>query len=69
VGFKSIFPNIPLDYIDIQITDEDDNELDFNNIPVYITIQIDSIREQLPDNSNLTSILSSEVNQKDYIEM
>jgi len=69
VGFKSIFPNIALDYIDIQITDEDDNELDFNNIPVYITIQIDSIREQLPDDSNLSSIMSSEVNQKDYIEM
>jgi hypothetical protein len=69
VNFKCIFPNTPLDYIDIQITDEDDNELDFNNVPVYITIQIDSIREQLPDNSNLTSIMSSEVNQKDYIEM
>ena len=69
VGLKCIFPNIPLDYIDIQITDEDDNLLDFNNIPVYITIQIDSIREQLPDNSNLSSIMTDEVNQKDYIEL
>jgi hypothetical protein len=69
VNFKCIFPNIPLDYIDIQITDEDDNELDFNNVPVYITIQIDSIREQLPDDSNLTNIMTSEVTQKDYIEV
>jgi hypothetical protein len=69
VNFKCIFPNTGLDYIDIQITDEDDNELDFNNIPVYITIQIDSIREQLPDNSNLSNIMTSEVTQKDYIEV
>jgi hypothetical protein len=69
INFKCIFPNVSLDYIDIQITDEDDNELDFNNIPVYITIQIDSIREQLPDDSNLSNIMSENVNQKDYIEV
>jgi hypothetical protein len=67
VGFKCIFPNIGLDYIDVSITDEDDNELDFNNIPVYITIQIDSVREQLPDDSNLTHIMTDTV-PENFIE-
>jgi hypothetical protein len=40
VNFKCIFLNIPLDYIDIQITYEEDNELDFKNVLVYITINI-----------------------------
>jgi hypothetical protein len=66
VGFKCIFPNVGLDYIDLQITDEDDVELDFNNIPTYITIQIDSIREQLPDDTNLSTIMTDEV-LNDYI--
>ena len=66
VGFKCIFPNVGLDYIDLQITDEDDVELDFNNIPTYVTIQIDSIREQLPDDTNLSTIMTDEVSN-DYI--
>jgi len=69
VNFKCLFPNTNLDYIDIVITDEDDNELDFNNIPVYLSIQTDTVREQLPDDSNLLKIISNEVNQKDYIEI
>jgi hypothetical protein len=66
VGFKCIFPNVGLDYIDLQITDEDDVELDFNNIPTYVIIQIDSIREQLPDDTNLSTIMTDEVSN-DYI--
>lgn len=55
--FKTIYPNNNLDHIDIQITDDDDNLLDFNNININITIQIDTIRKHLIDNDSLLHLL------------
>ena len=55
--FKTIFPNGPLDYIDITITDESDNLINFNGIDIYLTLQIDTIRNQINDTSNLIHLL------------
>lgn len=56
-NFKSIFPNQNLDYIDIQITDENDNEIDFNGVDNFITLQFDIIRNELPPDNDLISLL------------
>ena len=57
--FKSIFPNNNLDYIDISISDELDQEIDFNGVDIYITLQIDSIRKHIPEINNLQHLLSN----------
>jgi hypothetical protein len=51
--FKTIYPNTNLDYIDIQITDDFDQLIDFNGIDINITLQIDTIRKYLHDNDSL----------------
>lgn len=55
--FKTIYPNNNLDYIDIQITDDNDNLIDFNGIDINITLQIDTIRKHLHDNDSLLHLL------------
>jgi hypothetical protein len=55
--FKTIYPNNNLDYIDIQITDDFDQLIDFNGIDINITLQIDTIRKHLHDNDSLTHLL------------
>ena len=50
------FENTNVDFVDISITDENDNVIDFNNIPVYITLQLDSIRLQTPETDNLNDM-------------
>jgi hypothetical protein len=62
VGFKTILPNTSIDFIDITITDELDNIINFNGIDIYITLQIDTIRESLPDEENLLTLLNSQNN-------
>jgi len=62
VGFKNIIPNITIDFIDITITDENDNIINFNGIDNYITLQLDTIRLQLNDETNLLELLESENN-------
>jgi len=42
VGFKNIIHNEDINMIDITITDEDDNIINFNGIDIYLTLQIDS---------------------------
>ena len=63
VGFKNIIPNITIDFIDIiTITVENDNIINFNGIDNYITLQLDTIRLQLNDETNLLELLESENN-------
>jgi hypothetical protein len=64
VGFKNIIPNITVDYIDITLTDENDNIINFNGIDNYITLQLDTIRLQKNDETNLLELLESENNKK-----
>jgi hypothetical protein len=56
-NFKSIFQNNNLDYIDLSITDDLDQPIDFNGVDVFITIQIDSIRKSQEQNDNLIQLL------------
>ena len=55
--FKTIYPNNNLDYIDINITDDFDQLIDFNGIDINITLQIDTIRKHLHDNDSLITFL------------
>jgi hypothetical protein len=57
VGFKCIIPNINIDYIDITITDEYDNIIDFNGIDNFITLQIDSIRHNIAESEDLIHLM------------
>ena len=59
VGFKNILLNTSIDFIDITITDELDNIINFNGIDIYITLQIDTVRENLEDEENLISLLEN----------
>ena len=61
VGFKTVYPNNNLDYIDIIVTDDYDNLIDFNGIDINITIQIDSLRKHLPSDNSLMQLLEKEI--------
>ena len=54
--------NQNLDYIDIQLTDEYDNEINFNGIDVFICLQFDTIRSDLPQDNNLHALLEKNAN-------
>jgi hypothetical protein len=56
-NFKTILSNMTINSIDIQVTDENDNLVDFNGIDIYITLQIDTVRQQLSEDNNLLTLL------------
>ena len=58
VNFVNIFNNADINYIDITITDEINNIVNFNGIDVHITLQIDSIIEDYVSDSNLHDLLN-----------
>ena len=55
--FKNIIHNEDITFIDITITDESDNIINFNGIDVHLTIQIDEIIEDYINDTNLVDIL------------
>ncbi len=55
----NFFENTNVDFVDISVTDENDNAIDFNNIPIYITLQIDTIRLNPPDSTNLHDMIGT----------
>lgn len=57
-NFKNIINNKNLDYIDILVTDENDNFIDFNGIDIFLTLQLDIIREYQQTKEDLLSLLS-----------
>ena len=59
MNLKNLFDNTYVDNIDITITDENDLILDFNNADVFITLQIDTIRNKLENNNDLLSLLET----------
>lgn len=59
---SNYFENTNVDYVDITITDEFDNIIDFNNIPIFITLQIDSIRQHLPISDSLHEMIDPNYN-------
>lgn len=58
-NFKSLLTNDQVDFFDISITDEYNNEIDFNGIDVFITLQIDSYRDSPIENESLIAMLQN----------
>ena len=58
VGFKNTIPNQDINSIDITISDEEDNIINFNGIDVYLTIQIDNIIYDFENNTNLENLIN-----------
>ena len=58
IGFKNTITNTDIHYIDITITDEDDENIDFNGIDIYLTLQVDSIITDFEKNSDLVDLLN-----------
>jgi hypothetical protein len=55
-GFRNIMHNEDINIVDISITDEDDNIINFNGIDIYLTLQIDSIIQDYENNNNLENL-------------
>ena len=51
-----------MNYVDISITDESDNIVNFNGIDVHLTIQVDSIIEDFEPKMTLQELLFSNKN-------
>ncbi len=67
MNFKTLFPNKNLDYIDIQITDEYDNLIDFNGVDLFITIQINTVRKFILQLEDLSNLMSDEIKDSNYL--
>jgi hypothetical protein len=64
-NYKSIFTNKNIGSINLEITDENNNYVNFNNLDFNITFQIDLLREVLHDYKNLDDIYEIEkINNK-----
>ena len=61
-NFKNIIVNEDLNMIDITITDEEDNILNFNGIDIHLTIQIVSIIEDYINDTSLDDKYSNRNN-------
>ena len=60
MGFKNMLANYNLDFVDISITDELDNLVNFNGVDWNLSLQIDSYRSKLPEGENLASMMHRE---------
>jgi len=58
VNFKNITHNEDINYIDITVTDEEDNIVNFNGINVHLTLQVDSIIEDFEQKMTLQELLN-----------
>jgi len=63
VGFKNVIVNEDINYVDITITDEEDNIVDFNGIDVHLTLQIDSIIKDYNTDFSLSDLLKLNENK------
>ena len=59
VGFKNIIHNEDINIIEITITDEEDNIINFNGIDVYLTLQIDSIIKDYENDRDLEKLINN----------
>ncbi len=59
-NLKNIIHNTDINEIDISLTNEIDQILDFNNCPIYVTIQIDTIRTHIVNNETLLELLDKQ---------
>jgi hypothetical protein len=61
-GAKNLVKNLQMDNLDIQITDDDNNLIDFNNLEWNITIEVDSIIQLQQNTKTLEEYLSENNN-------
>jgi hypothetical protein len=61
-NYKTIFNDSQLSYIQIQIVDDSNNLINFNNIDWSLTIQIDDVHEVIQDLSTIQEIYEFESN-------
>jgi hypothetical protein len=57
-NFRNVISNDVIDIIDIQITDENDNLIDFNGLDIFLTLQLDTIKEIEHNKDDLITLLS-----------
>jgi hypothetical protein len=57
----SILKTKQIDLIDLQILDENDNFINFNNQPCLITLRLGIFRSMIPSNISLTDLLNSKI--------
>jgi hypothetical protein len=62
-NYKSIFKNSELSCITIQIQDDDENYIDFNNLDWSLTIQIDIVHEVIEDLNSVDDIYETAKNE------
>jgi hypothetical protein len=53
-----LISNDVIDNIDIQIVDENDNLLDFNGLDIFLTLQLDSIKEVEHNKEDILTLLN-----------
>jgi hypothetical protein len=58
-NFKNIIHNEDINIIDITITDEDNNIINFNGIDINLTLQIDSIIQDYENNNDLEKLINN----------
>jgi hypothetical protein len=58
-NFRNVLLNNTIDNIDIKIVDENDNLLDFNGIDIYITLELDIIKEIEHNKDDLLQLMNS----------
>ena len=56
-AFKNIIINKDINLVDITISDEEDNIINFNGIDVYLTLQIDSIIKDYDNDTDLLELM------------
>jgi hypothetical protein len=61
-NYKTIFNNSQLSSIQIQIVDDSNNLINFNNIDWALTLQIDDVHEVIQDLSTIQEIYEFESN-------
>jgi hypothetical protein len=52
-NFSNILKNKRVDTIHLEVTDENDNLINFNNIPLYLTLQFDLYKVHLDNEQNI----------------
>jgi len=57
-NFRNVISNDVIDNIDLQIVDENDNYIDFNGLDIYLTLQIDVIKEIEHDKDDILTLLN-----------
>ena len=62
-NYKSIFKNSELSCITIQIQDDNENYVDFNNLDWSLTLQVDLVHEVIDNLDSVNDIYETAINE------